>query len=88
MTPALIAAAVLIAGVALSHMIDRRHQGEPMTTPDPTTPTATANVYPVLAAITQAPAWGVMVDGRLVATCSTADDAHTVRRLINEAGGL
>jgi hypothetical protein len=52
------------------------------------TPPATAQVYPVLAAITQAPAWGVSVDGRLVATCGREDDAHTLRRLINEAGGL
>ena len=49
---------------------------------------ATAQVMPVLAAITQAPAWGVSVDGRLVATCGREDDAHTLRRLINEAGGL
>ena len=52
------------------------------------TPPATAQVMPVLAAITQAPAWGVSVDGRLVATCGREDDAHTIRRLINEAGGL
>ena len=52
------------------------------------TPPAAAQVMPVLAAITQAPAWGVSVDGRLVATCGREDDAHTLRRLINEAGGL
>jgi hypothetical protein len=51
-------------------------------------PPATANAYPLLAAITQAPAWGVSVDGRLIATCGREDDAHTLRRLINEAGGL
>jgi len=58
-----------------------------MTAAEPT-PVATAQVFPLLAAITQAPAWGLTVDGRLVATCNSADDAHTLRRLIDEAGGL
>jgi hypothetical protein len=48
----------------------------------------TAQVYPVLASTTPLLAWGVSVDGRLVATCGREGDAHTIRRLINEAGGL
>jgi hypothetical protein len=44
-----------------------------------------ATVAPVLAAVTCSPAWAVMVDGRIVATCPNETDAERIARLLDEA---
>ena len=43
-----------------------------------------ATVAPVLAAVTCSPAWAVMVDGRIVATCPNETDAERIARMWNE----
>ena len=45
--------------------------------------TATAQVAPVLAPNGQTPAWAVIVNGDIVATFPSRDDAHQYRRQLN-----
>jgi hypothetical protein len=48
-------------------------------------PVPAAQVLPVQAVVTQAPAWIVVADGRTIATFSDADDAHAYRRWLNRS---
>jgi hypothetical protein len=62
-----------------------------MTTPDQFAapqPVPAAQVLPVQAVVTQAPAWLVVADGRTIATFSDADDAHEYRRWLNLPTGI
>ena len=48
-------------------------------------PVPAAQVLPVQAVVTQAPAWLVVADGRTIATFSDVDDAHAYRRYLNRS---
>jgi hypothetical protein len=48
-------------------------------------PVPAAQVLPVQAVVTQAPAWLVVADGRTIATFSDEDDAHAYRRWLNRS---
>jgi hypothetical protein len=48
-------------------------------------PAPAAQVLPVQAVVTQAPAWLVVADGRTIATFGNADDAHAYRRWLNRS---